>query len=343
MRPKFWLRSLRDSETGDNNAAAPRILTAPPDSRIPPTEESRDLGFGAIVAGQSKRRLLNRDGSFNVVRRGLGAWSSLSVYHSLITMSWRRFFGVVGLVYLILNAAFAAAYFAFGPGTLNGPTEPAGWERFAQAYFFSVQTLATIGYGHISPSGIAANILVTLESLVGLLSFALATGLVFARFSRPTAQILFSKSAVIAPYRGITAFEFRIANARHNQIIELEAKVLYSRLQSAGGERKRAFDYLTLERSKVTFFPLTWTVVHPIDDSSLLRGVTAELLRDSSAEFLILLTGIAETFSQQVHARSSYKADEVIWNVKFADLFNRESDDALLSIDIGRLDEVEVR
>ncbi|MBC7789539.1 MAG: ion transporter [Anaerolineae bacterium] len=318
-------------------------MTSALNSRVPVVEESQDLGFGAVVAGQSKRRLLNRDGSFNVVRRGLGTWSSLSVYHALITMSWRRFFGVVGLVYVMLNAIFAAAYFAFGPGTLQGPTQPAGWDRFAQAYFFSVQTLATIGYGHISPAGVAANILVTFESLVGLLSFALATGLVFARFSRPTAQILFSRSAIIAPYRAMTAFEFRIANARHSQIIELEAKVLYSRLQLVGEERKRAFEYLTLERSKVTFFPLTWTVVHPIDDSSPLRGVTAESLRESSAEFLILLTGIDETFSQQVHARSSYKADEVVWNAKFADLFNRESDDALLSIDIGRLDEVEVR
>src|SRR5262249_10157602 len=155
---------------------------------------------------------------------------------------------------------------------------------------------------------LGANIIVTIESLFGLLSIAFATGLLFARFSRPTARIIFSNSAIIAPYREITAYEFRITNARNNQIIELSANVVFSRYIEENGKRIRRFPPLPLERKKFTFFSLSWTIVHPITDTSPLYGLPERALVESSAEFLILLTGIDETFSQTVHARSSYKA-----------------------------------
>src|SRR5262249_29544799 len=149
----------------------------------------------------------------------------------------------------------------------------------------------------------------------------LATGILFARFSRPTAKILFSRNAIIAPYRENIAFEFRIANERKNQIIELEAKVLFTRFEPIDGSSTRRYYSLALERSKVAFFPLTWTIVHPITPTSPLYGLTDQDLRETRAEFLILLTGIDETFSQTVHSRSSYRADEVIWNARFTDVF----------------------
>src|SRR6185437_11996444 len=157
---------------------------------------------------------LNRDGSFNVVRSGLGVLESVAPYHLLFTISWKGFLGLVSLLYLVLNFVFALAYVACGPDALLGPGSGMLGGRFSQAFFFSIQTFATIGYGQIGPNGLAANLLVTVEALIGLMYQALATGLLFARFARPTAAILFSRHAVIAPYAGIQALEFRIANQR---------------------------------------------------------------------------------------------------------------------------------
>ncbi len=295
---------------------------------------NRDLGFGSVVARESRKRLLNRDGSFNVVREGLQFFASWSPYHYLLTVSWPGFLSLIVACYLGLNAAFAAVYYALGPGDLAGVDDTGLGSRYLQDFFFSVQTFATIGYGHILPVGLAANVVVTLESIVGLLGFALATGLLFARFSRPTANILFSERALVAPYRDITAFEFRIVNARRNQLIEVEAKVLFSRFRDGRGTRE--FYPLRLERDRVAFFPLSWTIVHPIDSDSPLFGLTEEEIREADGEFLILLSGMDETFAQTVHARSSYKADEVVWGARFTNLFNPPRD-GLLSIDIGRL------
>src|SRR5581483_2590983 len=162
---------------------------------------------------------------------------------------------------------------------------------FWRAFFFSVETLATIGYGEVSPNGMPAHFVMTVESLVGLLGFALGTGILFARFSRPTAAVVFSSKAVVAPYRGMTAFMFRITNARTNQLVELEAKVLFSYLD--GSSRK--YHQLDLERTKVVFFPLSWTIVHPINEKSPMFGMTHEEFVAREAEFMILLTGIDET------------------------------------------------
>ena len=302
------------------------------------TDDNRDLGFGSVVASASRQRLLNRDGSFNVARSGLGFWPSLSLYHTLITTSWLRFFASVTFSYLLFNSFFAAIYFFCGPEALNGGGTELGILR---TFFFSIQTFATIGYGHISPFGLVPNMIVTFESLVGLLWLALATGLVFARFSRPTAKIAFSQFALIAPYRGLTAFEFRIVNERKNQIVELEAKVIFSCFVESGGKRVRRFDPLNRERNKVSFFPLNWTIVHPIDETSPLNGLTEQDFLESEAEILILLTGMDETFSQTVHARSSYNFDEIVWNAKFNSLYNQPAKNGRVTIDMRRLHEFE--
>ncbi len=288
----------------------------------PMTEQDlRDLGFGAVVSRESHQRLLNRDGSFNVERTGVGFWSSFSAYHVMLTLHWWQFFGIVSGLYLLVNAAFAAGYLACGPGALG--SETAGMENhtYLRAFFFSVQTLSTIGYGHVVPIGTAANTLVTLESLVGLLGFAIVTGLLFARFSRPTAKMLFSRHAVISPYQDITAFEFRVANARSNQLIEVSAKVLLSRFEETDGLRTRRYYPLQLERSSVVFLPLTWTVVHPIDPTSPLYGETEQSLRSTQTEFLVLLSGFDETFSATVQTRTSFVPNEVLWGFRFANAF----------------------
>jgi len=304
-------------------------------------EPGTDLGFGSEVACGSHKRLLNRDGSFNVVRFGFKPFSALSFYHWSLSVTWPRFLGSLAVGYLAINTVFAVAYLLCGPSAIRGvPAETMGGE-FLRAFFFSVETFATIGYGHIAPLGIAANILVTIEAFLNIVCVALATGVVFARFSRPTTKILYSRNAIVAPYRGITALQFRIANTRSSQIIEVEATVILSRLELTDSGIVRKFHDLKLERKRVVFFPLSWTLVHPIDDASPLAGLTEADLTQSNAEILILLTGTDETSSQTVHSRSSYKSEEIVWNASFATIFRRSDKDGILGMDVRRLHDVQ--
>ena len=305
-----------------------------------PEDARGDFGFGARVAQQSQRRLLNRDGSFNVVREGLPYFRSLSPYHALLTLSWPRFFGLVAAGYFAANLLFAVLYFSCGPHALDGWHTGTPLERFEDAFFFSVQTLATIGYGRMTPNGVVVNLLVTVEALVGLMGFALATGLLFARFSRPTAQLVFSRNAVIAPFRGGRALMFRLANERSSQLTEVSAVVSLSRLEDSPAGPVRRFHELRLDRARVVFLPLHWVVVHPIDETSPLHGVEEAAWHSSQAEILILLSGMDETFSQTVHARTSYRAEEVVWNARFADMFLR-TDEGLVGVDLRRLHDLD--
>ena len=303
----------------------------------------RDLGFGSVVSREARKRLLNRDGSFNVIRTGLGLLESFAPYHHLLTISWTGFLGLVALSYFVLNLLFASAYLACGAGALSGTGAEMLGGPVGRAFFFSVQTFATIGYGQIGPNGFAANMIVTVEALVGLMYQALATGLLFARFARPTASIVFSRRAVVAPYNSGQALMFRIANSRRNEIMQLEAQVLFSSMEAdaqAGAVRK--YMLLPLERNKVTFFPLSWTVVHPIDEASPLAGRTVEQLERAGAEILVLLSGIDETFEQVVHARSSYRGHEIVWNARFQSMFLARDSSARVSVDIGRLHDIEM-
>jgi inward rectifier potassium channel len=287
-------------------------------------DEFRDLGLGTKVSNQAQR-MINRDGSFNVKRRGLPFFQSLSIYHTLIRTTWLNFNLLLVASFLILNGFFAILYLTIGFEHLVGATGAGLLGRFSEAFFFSTQTFTTVGYGRISPEGFFANTVATFESMAGWLYFAMAAGLFYGRFSRPHARIIFSRTAIIAPYRGGTAFEFRIANERNNQLIEVEAQVLLSRREYHNGQMKRRFYPLTLERTLVTFFPLTWTVVHPIDESSPLLGATQESLAESDAEFLILLKAFDDTFSQTVHARSSYKHDEVVVGATFRTVYGMDA------------------
>ena len=249
---------------------------------------------------------------------------------------------MVSALYLVLNLLFALAYVACGPNALLGPGAGMLGGRFTQAFFFSVQTFATIGYGQIGPNGMAANLVVTIEALMGLMYQALATGLLFARFTRPTAAVVFSRRAVIAPYQDGQGLMFRLVNRRRNEIIELEAQVLFSAIepdQRGGGTRR--YSLLSLERTKVTFFPLSWTIVHPIDPLSPLAGRTPEDLVRAEAEILVLLTGVDEALEQTVHARSSYRADEIVWNARFKSMFVGTDARSRVSVDITQLHEIE--
>jgi inward rectifier potassium channel len=309
------------------------------DSRpvVAAADEPKDLGFGSIVGGANERRLIERDGSFTARREGFSPLSYLNGYHAMLTMTWPTFLGIVTLVYVGMNALFAMLYLLCGPNGLGGAGVEEMGGHFLRAFFFSVETFATIGYGNIFPATALANWIMTLEAIVGILSVALLTGLVFARFARPTAALLFSKNCVIAPYQGKAGFMFRITNARSNQLMELEAKVQFTRIDGKG----RNYTQLKLERTKVVFFPLSWTIVHPIDETSPMFGFTHEDLVRTDTEFLILISGIDETFAQTVHARMSYKADEILVGMKYSNMYNPVAKDGTISIDVSKLSDVE--
>ena len=267
------------------------------------------------------RRAINKDGTFNVSRHGTG-WRDIHPFLFLISLPWPWFLALVFAAYLAVNTLFAALYYSLGPGHLTGGDAPHSLGRFLNAFFFSAHTLTTVGYGNIAPGTISANIFAAIEALIGLLGFALATGILFGRFSRPSARIGFSEHALIAPYEGGTSLQFRIVNRRPNALMEIEATVILMSVEGEPGKQKRTFQALTLERDDVDFLALTWTVVHPIDESSPLSGKTKEDLQQKQAEVIVLIKAFDETFSQSVRARYSYRFDEIAWNAKFTPAFD---------------------
>lgn len=289
-----------------------------------------DLGFGTSIV--ASRRLINKDGSLNVIRRGQSIWTP---YQTLVEMTWPQFLGVIVLFYFGINLFFAVLHLLLGVETLHGIQGKNLLQNVGDAFFFSVQTFTTVGYGTLSPEGVAANLVSSLNALTGLMSFALATGLFFARFSKPRAQILFSKHGIIAPYRGITSFQFRIANLRNNKIINLEAQLIMSWVgKDEKGEERRRFAVLPLERKKVVLFPLNWTIVHPIDEDSPMANWTKADFEAKNVEVMILVKGYDETFAQEVHANSSYVDEEIIWNARFRPMFHDEEIGTILDLDL---------
>jgi inward rectifier potassium channel len=305
------------------------------ENRLPAGKEPNDLGFGAKIPTRNAR-LLNHDGSFNVERKGVPLHVALNFYHLLTSIGWTAFILVVLGGYLAVNTAFSLVYMALGVEHLVGHTGVSEADGFFDAFFFSAQTLTTVGYGRISPDGVATSMVAALESLAGLMGFALATGLLYSRFARARSRLLFSQSALIAPYRGGTAFMFRFANARNNQLIETEAEVSLSWVDPRTGTRN--FLELPLERSRIQFFPLSWTIVHPIDEASPLRGMTAEDFRNGDGEFFVHIKAYDDAFGQTVYVRHSYRFDEIVYGAKFAFIFER-SPTGGTTLDLRRLNE----
>ena len=284
--------------------------------RKPAFDPGLTLNYGAPL-----RRAINKDGSFNVRRSG-GSWRAFHPWARAVRMSRTGFAALVLGCFLAVNFCFACAYFLLGPGEIQGSDAPTEWGRFLNDLFFSAHTLTTVGYGSLSPHGVGANLLAAVEALLGLMAFALGTGILLARVSRPSARITFSTNAIVAPYLDGSALMFRIANERQNNLMELRASVLLSTVENSYGELKRRYQPLDLERDRILFFPLTWTVVHPIAENSPLFGRTPGELEAMQAEVFILVMGFDDTFSQTVHVRYSYRFDEIAWGRRFVPAFH---------------------
>jgi len=300
-------------------------------------KESFDPGLTTQFSGEL-RRTINADGSFNVRRKGL-SWRDANPYLMLIDTTWPRFLAFVLVGFLSINMIFAGLYLMIGIENLKGIESDMG--AFANAFFFSVHTLTTVGYGNVYPQGTWANLISSVEAATGLMVFAIATGLLYGRFSRPTARIVYSKNAIIAPYQDGTSLQFRVTNARTNVLMNMEARVLLMTVDTSDGELKRSFVDLPLERRGVYFFALTWTIVHPIDSDSPFFGKTREDLAKQSAEILILIQGFDDTFSQVVHSRYSYRHDEFVWGAKFVPAFKVDPKGDLI-VEVDRIDEMKL-
>ena len=266
------------------------------------------------------RRAVNPDGSFNVHRRGT-TWRDIHPYLHLVNMGWPKFLALVFLGYVIVNGLFAVVYVWIGVDQLEGANAPTAFGRFLNAYFFSAHTLSTVGYGNISPKGIGANVASSFEALIGVLALAVATGLLFGRVSRPSAKIGFSDKMLISPYQDGTSLQFRVVNRRSNSLMEIHAQLLFMTVEPVNGKPQRKYQLLRLEREEVMFLPLTWTVVHPIDNESPLLGKNAADLKQLQAEVLILIKAYDDTFSQTVLVRHSYRHEEFEWGKRFAPAF----------------------
>jgi inward rectifier potassium channel len=278
-------------------------------------------------------RLISPEGRSTLVQSGLQRKPFGDLYHLWLLASWPRAFGAVIAIYLAANVVFALGYFVVGG------IENARPGSFSDAFFFSVQTIATIGYGRMSPVSAGAHVLVTVESFCGLIGMALITGLMFAKFARPTSRVLWSEVAVVALQDGAPSFMFRVANARGNQIVEAQLRVGMLVFETTPeGERVRRMHDLPLVRSSSMVFALSWMAIHPIAPGSKLYGATAESLRAANAEIYCSLTGLDGTSSQTIHARHSYSVDEIQWGRRYVDIMG-PLPDGRMGIDYTRFHE----
>lgn len=295
---------------------------------------SAELGFGNKNYNESVR-FLNQDGTVNIKRKVSDKHIGFDMYHWLLAISWTRFIVLVFVSYVAVNTLFALVYFSIGADKFGGMGVGSGSEKFYQLFFFSAQTLTTVGYGHIFPNSVFASSVAAIESMLGLMGFALVTGILYGRFAKPKADIQYSNEAVIAPYHDITGFMFRIANRKQNELIETECKLALAinNLET----KKRDFHFLELERSQINFLPFTWTIVHPIDDKSPLYDITQGELEARDAEFVILIKSITDTYFQTVYSRMSYKPKEIVWNAKFTPMKQKPHRDGSISINLSEI------
>ncbi len=276
-------------------------------------------------------------GRTEVTKIGIARFSRHDAYHLILSLSWAQFFFGAILVYMWVNVVFATAYF-LGTGAINN-AHPGS---FSDCFFFSVETLATVGYGNMSPGTFYGHVIATMEIITGMLSMAVITSLVFARFSKPTARILFSRVAVITPYDGVPTLMLRAANQRRGYILEAAATMMFIRdTQTAEGHKLRRFYDLKLERARSPMFALSWTIMHKIDETSPLYGLTAEDFEAGDMRFGVTLTGVDETFAANITARYSYSPDEILFDRRFVDIVAEGEHDQHVYLHLDRFHDLE--
>lgn len=288
---------------------------------------NNDTGFGNNATSVGGR-FINKDGSFNLRREGISLFRRTSVYQRMLTIPIWQFAGIVLAFYFVINIFFSIVYLFIGTDQLVGMLANDGWPCIKEVFYFSTHTFTTLGYGRINPAGDAANIVSSLEALCGFATFAIMTGLIYGRFTKPKSYLVFSDYALFSPYHGKTALMFRMATYKDNHTLTgVEIKVTLALL--VDGEYN--FYDLVLERQKVDNLPMNWTVVHPIDEHSPLNGFTAADIKAADVELYVLITAFNEVYSSSVLQRTSYTYDEMKFDAKFVPMY-RESEDGKTTI-----------
>ena len=300
-------------------------------------KESEELGFGNKAYSKTTR-LITHQGEFNVEKEGLNFWASLDAYHELINLKWAAFFGIIFSLFFSVNLVFAVLYYFSGPEAITHSIGMTPTERFFEAFYFSTQTITTVGYGKLSPNSNFVSALAAIEAFLGFLGFALATGLMFARFSKPRKRLVYSDNAIIAPYKGINALMFRFANSGKNQLIETEVDMVAAIWDE--NDQRRYFQPLKLERNKISFFSTSWTVVHPIAEDSPIYAMSHADMENCQIEIIIMFKAFDDTYARFIYDRNSYLANEIVWGKKFVPLFNN-SDQSVMKIDFQKIGDTE--
>ena len=292
---------------------------------------NNDTGFGTN-AGSYGGRFINRDGTFNVRKEGISFLNRFSIYHSMLNLPRWKFVMVIIVFYLTINLCFAALYLLVGMHELQGWIAATPWQKVKEAYFFSTETFTTVGYGRVNPVGDWANLVASFESMLGFLSFAIATGLIFGRFAKPKSFLVFSEQALVSPFNDKTGLMFRFAPYKDNHILtNVEIKVNLALQVEENGKSTYRFYDLALERSRVDSLPMNWTVVHAIDEQSPLWGMTEADYKTADVELYVLVRGFDDVYSNIVLQRTSYTYGEIKFNRKFVPMY-RESDDGMTTI-----------
>lgn len=295
-----------------------------------------DTGFGANASNYGGR-FISKNGDANVKKVGIGFLESVSWYHTMINIPRWKFLTVILLFYFVVNTLFATLYYLIGVEHLSGVNADNNLEKFAQAFFFSIQTYTTVGYGHINPTGFWASFVSSIEALIGLLTFAIATGLFFGRFSKSEAFIRFSDNALVAPYENETALMMRMAPYKNTNLFEVEAKMTLGLSVEENGKLVNKFYQLDLELEKINSLMLSWTLVHPITKESPLYGFTEEDYKTIDGEIIVYVKTFDDMYSDNVVKRTSYTLKEVVYGAKFEMMYNRNEDDTKTILHLEKL------
>jgi len=295
-----------------------------------------NTGFGTNSTSYGGR-FITKSGNANVRKTGIGFLDSISWYHTMLTIPRWKFFIIIFAFYFLVNFVFAFVYYSIGVEHLKGLNAVSSIDKFGQAFFFSIQTYTTVGYGHISPSGFLTSLVASIEALFGLLSFAIATGLFYGRFSKPKAHVIFSENAIIAPFQDKTALMLRLSPFKNTNLSEAEAKITMGLHLEENGKMVNKFYQLDLELSKVNALTLSWTLVHPITEESPLYGFLKEDFSNSIGEIIVYIKVFDDMYSTSVVKRTSYTFDEVIYGAKFLPMFTRSDDNNKTVLHIDKL------
>lgn len=299
-----------------------------------------NTGFGSNASSYGGR-FITKNGNANVRKSGIGLFDSISWYHTMLNIPRWKFFLIIVLFYFLVNCFFASLYLLNGIEHLQGARVYTLADKFGQAFFFSIQTYTTVGYGHISPSGFTASFTAAVEALFGLLSFAIATGLFYGRFSKPKAHIMFSENAIIAPYNNGKALMMRITPYKNANLTDVEAKVTLGLQMEENGKITNKFFFLDLEMSRVNSLNLSWTLVHPITEISPFYGFSEAEFRNSVGEIIVFVKAFDDMFSNTVVKRTSYVFDEIVYGAKFVPMFTRNDNATKTLLHIDKLNDYE--